>query len=136
MRCAKNASPFNKPRDHFTKDATVIYRASHIRLHWMPDEAAVLPEHHQRARSIVVCMRTHATWARKLAATPQYEQSMRDRKKVDMLFAHLKRILNLGRLRLRGLSGAPRTSSAGSNGSERATNGEAAFVVPHGAATT
>jgi len=31
---------------------------------------------------------------------------MRERKKVEMLFAHLKRILKLDRLRLRGLSGA------------------------------
>jgi hypothetical protein len=30
----------------------------------------------------------------------------RDRKKVEMLFAHLKRILRLGRLRLRGPRGA------------------------------
>jgi DDE family transposase len=29
-----------------------------------------------------------------------------DRKRVEMLFAHLKRILRLGRLRLRGPSGA------------------------------
>ena len=33
-------------------------------------------------------------------------QSRRERKKVEMLFAHLKRILKLDRLRLRGLSGA------------------------------
>jgi Transposase DDE domain len=32
--------------------------------------------------------------------------SCRERKKVEMLFAHLKRILRLGRLRLRGPSGA------------------------------
>jgi Transposase DDE domain len=38
--------------------------------------------------------------------TPQYKQSRRDRKKVEMLFAHLKRILKLDRLRLRGLTGA------------------------------
>jgi hypothetical protein len=44
--------------------------------------------------------------ARELADTPEYEQSRRDRKKVEMLFAHLKRILKLDRLRLRGLSGA------------------------------
>jgi hypothetical protein len=31
---------------------------------------------------------------------------MRERKKVEMLFAHLKRILKLDRLRLRGLTGA------------------------------
>ena len=44
--------------------------------------------------------------ARELATTQRYQQSMRDRKKVEMLFAHLKRILKLDRLRLRGLSGA------------------------------
>jgi transposase len=44
--------------------------------------------------------------ARALAKTRAFEQSRRDRKKVEMLFAHLKRILRLGRLRLRGPSGA------------------------------
>lgn len=44
--------------------------------------------------------------ARDIAKTPQYQQSRCERKKVEMLFAHLKRILKLGRLRLRGLSGA------------------------------
>jgi hypothetical protein len=40
------------------------------------------------------------------AKTDAYKQSRKDRKKVEMLFAHLKRILKLDRLRLRGLSGA------------------------------
>jgi transposase len=40
--------------------------------------------------------------ARMLAKTKAFEQSRRDRKRVEMLFAHLKRILRLGRLRLRG----------------------------------
>jgi hypothetical protein len=44
--------------------------------------------------------------ARAIAKTPAYEQTRRDRKKVEMLFAHLKRILRLGRLRLRGPAGA------------------------------
>jgi len=44
--------------------------------------------------------------ARALAQTPEYERSRHRRKKVEMLFAHLKRILRLGRLRLRGPSGA------------------------------
>jgi transposase len=44
--------------------------------------------------------------ARTLAKTPAFAQSRRDRKKVEMLFAHLKRILRLDRLRLRGPSGA------------------------------
>jgi hypothetical protein len=44
--------------------------------------------------------------ARALAKTKAFEQSRRERKRVEMLFAHLKRILKLGRLRLRGPSGA------------------------------
>ena len=38
--------------------------------------------------------------------TEAFEQSRRERKRVEMLFAHLKRILRLGRLRLRGPRGA------------------------------
>jgi Transposase DDE domain len=44
--------------------------------------------------------------ARDIAKTRLYRQSRKDRKKVEILFAHLKRILNLTRLRLRGMSGA------------------------------
>ena len=44
--------------------------------------------------------------ARTVCTTAAYEQSRKDRKKVEMLFAHLKRILKLDRLRLRGLKGA------------------------------
>ena len=44
--------------------------------------------------------------ARALAKTEAFARSRRDRKKVEMLFAHLKRILRLARLRLRGPSGA------------------------------
>jgi Transposase DDE domain len=44
--------------------------------------------------------------ARALAKTEAFERSCRDRKRVEMLFAHLKRILRLGRLRLRGPRGA------------------------------
>jgi transposase len=44
--------------------------------------------------------------ARALAKTEAFEQSRRERKRVEMLFAHLKRILRLGRLRLRGPRGA------------------------------
>lgn len=44
--------------------------------------------------------------ARALVGTPAFEQSRRNRKRVEMLFAHLKRILRLGRLRLRGPRGA------------------------------
>jgi len=44
--------------------------------------------------------------ARTLAKTEAFERSRHDRKRVEMLFAHLKRILRLGRLRLRGPRGA------------------------------
>jgi hypothetical protein len=44
--------------------------------------------------------------ARRIAVTPEYKQSRRQRKKVEMLFAHLKRILKLDRFRLRDPSGA------------------------------
>ena len=43
---------------------------------------------------------------RALVHSEVFEQSSRERKKVEMAFAHLKRILKLDRLRLRGLSGA------------------------------
>jgi hypothetical protein len=44
--------------------------------------------------------------ARSLVNTETSAQSCHDRKRVEMLFAHLKRILKLGRLRLRGSRGA------------------------------
>ena len=44
--------------------------------------------------------------ARDIARTDAYATSRRERKKVEMLFAHLKRILRLDRLRLRGPCGA------------------------------
>jgi len=44
--------------------------------------------------------------ARDIAKTDAYVTSRRERKKVEMLFAHLKRILKLDRLRLRGPNGA------------------------------
>jgi hypothetical protein len=44
--------------------------------------------------------------ARDIAKTEAYVTSRHERKKVEMLFAHLKRILKLDRLRLRGPHGA------------------------------
>jgi hypothetical protein len=44
--------------------------------------------------------------ARAHAATPEYMEACRRPKKVEMLFAHLKRILRLARLRLGGPNGA------------------------------
>jgi transposase len=53
-------------------------------------------DRHEAARDI----------ARSFAGTEAFEQSRRERKKIEMRFAHLKRILRLGRLRLRGPRGA------------------------------
>ena len=47
----------------------------------------------------------------RLANTEAFRRSRRERKKVEMLFAHMKRILKLDRLRLRGLSGPGRGSA-------------------------
>lgn len=44
--------------------------------------------------------------ARSHAGTDAFERSRHDRKRIEMRFAHLKRILRLGRLRLRGPRGA------------------------------
>jgi Transposase DDE domain len=45
-------------------------------------------------------------YVRALAGTPAFRRSRDDRKKVEMAFAHMKRIFKLDRLRLRGLTGA------------------------------
>jgi hypothetical protein len=42
---------------------------------------------------------------RALANTDAFQQSRRERKKIEMRFAHMKRIFRLDRFRLRGLSG-------------------------------
>jgi Transposase DDE domain len=44
---------------------------------------------------------------RALAKTEAFQQSRRERKKVEMRFAHMKRIFRFDRLRLRGLEGRP-----------------------------
>jgi transposase len=44
--------------------------------------------------------------ARAIGKTPAYRRTRRQRKQVEMLFAHMKRILKVDRLRLRGMSGA------------------------------
>ena len=86
-------------------DNTRLYRASYYDCINCPDKYRCCPNTPSRkiARSVHETARDKA---RDLAKTPEYQQSMKDRKKVEMLFAHLKRILKLDRLRLRGLSGA------------------------------
>jgi hypothetical protein len=59
------------------------------------------------ARKITRSIYEHAREvARSLRGTPAYERSRQGRKRIEMLFAHLERILKMGRLRLRGPCGA------------------------------
>lgn len=96
---------FKKLNTNVTKANTIIYRASKVDCESCPQKAQCCPTSPSRkiARSIHEDARD---LARGLATTAAYAQSSKDRKKVEMLFAHLKRILKLDRLRLRGLSGA------------------------------
>jgi len=57
-------------------------------------------------------MKRRETFAREIAKTDAYVRSRRERKKIAMLFAHLKRILRLDRLRLKGCPLALATSSS------------------------
>ncbi len=59
--------------------------------------------HRKVPRDIDQDVRDHV---RSLAQTPAFKQSRDDRKKVEMAFAHMKRIFKLDRFRLRGLNGA------------------------------
>ncbi len=84
---------------------TVLYRARTYDCGPCPLKPKCCPKAPERKipRSIYEDARDAA---RVLADTAAFEQSRRDRKRVEMLFAHLKRILRLGRLRLRGPRGA------------------------------
>jgi transposase len=97
--------PFKNPRDHITHADTVIYRSTQTACTSCPMKPSCCPNSPTRkiARSLYEKSREAA---RKVADTAAYKQSRNDRKKVEVLFAHLKRILKLDRLRLRGRRGA------------------------------
>ena len=86
-------------------DDMLFYRASTLDCAACAFKARCCPKEPSRKllRSIYEDARDAA---RALAKTEAFEQSCRERKRVEMLFAHLKRILKLGRLRLRGPRGA------------------------------
>lgn len=98
--------PFRNPRSRITQENTIIYRSSQRTCKTCPKKTQCCPNTppmrkiarsiHENARNV----------ARRISTTPEYQRSRCERKKVEMLFAHLKRILRLDRLRLRGLSGA------------------------------
>jgi len=92
-------------RTKVTKDKTIIYRAKKSDCETCQIRSSCTKGKDARkiARSIFEESRNVA---RTICKTPEYIQSQRDRKKVEVLFAHLKRIMNFDRLRLRGISGA------------------------------
>jgi Transposase DDE domain len=96
---------FTNPRDGVSKDGRITYRAIQGDCNACALKPKCCPNDVARkiARSIHEAARDEA---RAISKTEAYAVSCRERKKVEMLFAHLKRILGLGKLRLRGPSGA------------------------------
>jgi transposase len=90
---------------HVGKNRTLYYRSSKLDCDACPLKPKCCPKSPSRRipRDIDEDARD---LARSLVGTPEFEQSRRERKKVEMVFAHLKRIFGLGRLRLRGPRGA------------------------------
>ncbi len=97
---------FTRPREKMPDEHGMLrYRASKADCDACKLKARCCPKAPSRKilRSIFEPSRDRA---RAIAQTPDYAFSCKLRKKVATLFAHLKRILGLNRLRLRGPSGA------------------------------
>ena len=95
---------FTSPRTEADKDGFIRYRARQqdcTSCALKPQCTPILPARkvtrsiHEGARDL----------ARALSQEDEWIASRRERKKVEMLFAHLKRIMRLDRLRLRGPNG-------------------------------
>ena len=104
-RMRRSNRNFSTPRSGIDKDGSIRYRARQqdcqacsLRQRCTPNMPArkVTRSVHEGARDL----------AREITASDAFLVSSRQRKKVKMLFAHLKRILKLDRLRLRGPNGA------------------------------
>jgi transposase len=96
---------FKQPRSGITKANTINYRSS-------SHDCAECPLKHRCCANTPYRKVTRSVYesardvARDVAKTPAYRRTRRQRKQVEMLFGHMKRILKVDRLRLRGLSGA------------------------------
>src|SRR5215216_4117510 len=104
-RLRQRRKVYREPRPFVDENGLMRYRASKLdcdacglKQRCTPNMPArkILRSIHEGARDL----------ARDLALTDAYLTSRRERKKVEMLFAHLKPILKLDRLRLRGPNGA------------------------------
>ena len=96
---------FKKRRSGITRVNTIHYRASQSDCTVCPFKERCCPNSPARkvTRSVHEAARDVA---RGIARTDEYRRTRRQRKMVEMLFAHMKRILKMDRLRLRGLTGA------------------------------
>ena len=102
----QNRRAFTTPRENKPDENGMLrYRASKADCDACALKARCCPKAPSRKvlRSIYEPSRDRA---RAIALTTEYAISCKLRKKVEMLFAHLKRILGLNRLRLRGPCGA------------------------------
>ena len=96
---------YQTPRSGITKAGQRLYRASTKDCRVCPLKEQCCPK--ATVRKIPRDLNEDSRdVARLIATTPAYARSRDRRKKVEMLFAHLKRILKMGRLRLRGPNGA------------------------------
>ena len=102
LRCDRR--PFRRHAAGSPRPTQSFYRASQRDCETCPEKARCCPNTPMR-KSPAASTRVPGMW-RAHCKTTQYKQSRCERKKLEMLFAHLKRILKLDRLRLRGLSGA------------------------------
>lgn len=96
---------YKVPRSGISKDQRRMYRSRNTDCATCPLKQKCCPTSpfkkvsrsvHEHARDVV----------KRLRETPEYEQSRKDRKKVEMSFAHLKCQHGFRRLRLRGPTGA------------------------------
>jgi transposase len=101
----KRQKIYREPRPLVDEDGMMRYRASKLDC----ESCSLKPQCCPRAPARKIPRSIHEgarDMARDIATTDAYVTSRCERKKVEMLFAHLKRILKLDRLRLRGPNGA------------------------------
>lgn len=96
---------FKQPRSGITKANAINYHANRLDCEACAFKEQCCPNTPRRkvSRSVHEAARDVA---RAVAQTPDYRRTRRQRKQVEMLFGHMKRILKVDRLRLRGLKGA------------------------------
>lgn len=116
---------FKTPRSRITKENTVIYRASPADCSKCVLKSRCCPNTPTRRikRSIYEDARNVA---RALAPTWNYRRSRRERKKIEMLFAHLKTHPEAGPVATPGTVRRARRVPVGSNGTKSTANGEVA----------